>query len=255
MIKLLACDLDDTLAPSKCPLPEAMAMTLKQCLLKLPVCVISGAQFRQFETQVITPLMRIAAPLEALHLMPTCGTVYYRFEAGQWVAKYRHELPAEVRQQAQAVIKSVSQELGFWQEHPYGQIIEDRGTQLTYSALGQAAPLELKRQWDPSGEKRIALRRALQAQLPELQVRAGGSTSVDITAPGIDKAYGMERLLAATALDKAEILYLGDRLDRDGNDYPVKAAGFPTQAVSGWEDTVAVLTQLLTDLNCANGRE
>lgn len=245
MIKLLAFDLDDTLAPSKCPQPPAMAQALRRCLEELPVCVISGAQYPQFQTQVIGPLQDVGANLANLHLMPTCGTVYLRCQGGRWVEQYRHDLPEDVRAQAKELIKETAEELGYWINDPAGEIIEDRGTQLTYSALGQDAPLEEKRKWDPTGEKKIAMRQALSVKLPQLQVRAGGSTSVDITAQGIDKAYGMGQLLQATGLGKDEVLFIGDRLDPDGNDYPVKAAGYPTHGVSGWEDTVKLVLQLL----------
>lgn len=245
MIKLLAFDLDDTLAPSKCPLPEPMALTLRRCLEEVAVCVISGAQYHQFQIQVISPLKAVGPDLSNLHLMPTCGTVYLRCLGGEWVEQYRHDLPTQVRAHAKAVIQQTAEELGYWVSDPAGEIIEDRGTQLTYSALGQDAPLEAKRLWDPSGEKKITMRQALSAKLPHLQVRAGGSTSVDITARGIDKAYGMGQLLQVTGLDKEQVLFIGDRLDPNGNDYPVKAGGYPTQQVEGWEDTVKVVRNLL----------
>ena len=85
---------------------------------------------------------------------------------------------------------------------------------------------------------------AVQERLPDLEVRSGGSTSVDITRQGIDKAYGMRRLAELTGIPFAETLFIGDRLDPDGNDYPVKALGVPTVAVEGWEDTVEVIAAI-----------
>ena len=116
---------------------------------------------------------------------------------------------------------------------------------MTFSALGQAAPLEAKRAWDPDGSKKQALAAAVAREVPELEVRGGGSTSVDVTAKGIDKAYGMRALLQATALAPHQVLFVGDRLDPQGNDYPVVSTSVPCQAVTGWEDTVALLTDLL----------
>ena len=65
-------------------------------------------------------------------------------------------------------------ELGLWEENPWGNIIEDRGSQITFSALGQEAPLDAKRAWDPDGTKKAALRDAVQPDVPELDVRGGG---------------------------------------------------------------------------------
>ena len=132
-----------------------------------------------------------------------------------------------------------------WEEDPSGDIIEDRGSQITYSALGQRAPLEAKRAWDPTGEKKAKLRDVVAVQLPDLEVRSGGSTSVDITMKGVDKAYGMAKIMEQTGLAQDQIVFIGDRLDPQGNDYPVKKAGFETISVGGWQDTVGVIEHLI----------
>ncbi|HEY0195878.1 MAG TPA: hypothetical protein VGC42_32420, partial [Kofleriaceae bacterium] len=46
-------------------------------------------------------------------------------------------------------------------------------------------------------------------------------------------------------LDLDEMLFLGDRLDKDGNDYPVRALGVACIAVSGWPDTESRIVELL----------
>ena len=104
-----------------------------------------------------------------------------------------------------------------------------------------------KAAWDPGGEKKDALRAAVQAQLPDLEVRSGGSTSVDITRRGIDKAYGMNKLANLSGVPLGDMLFVGDRLDVNGNDYPVKALGVECVAVTGWEDTAAFLEALIPE--------
>ena len=89
----------------------------------------------------------------------------------------------------------------------------------------------------------------MQPDVPELDVRGGGSTSVDITTRGIDKAYGMGKLVEETGIPASEMLFIGDRLDPEGNDYPVKAAGYATRAVSGWEECVEVIRELVETLS------
>ena len=140
-------------------------------------------------------------------------------------------------------------EQGVWEAQPWGEIIEDRGSQITFSALGQQAPLEAKRAWDPSGDKKRKLRDAVALDVPDLEVRAGGSTSVDITRRGIDKAYGMAKLVEMTGIAPHDMLFIGDRLDEAGNDYPVKAAGYPTRPVAGWEECVEVIAQIVSELS------
>src|SRR5690606_33039828 len=131
------------------------------------------------------------------------------------------------------------------EQDPWGEILEDRGSQITFSALGQQAPTDAKQKWDPTGAKRARLRDAVAARLPHLEVRSGGSTSIDVTRAGIDKAYGMTALAEHTGIPLSDMLFYGDRLDEDGNDYPVLALGVRSIAVTGWEDTAAKLDELL----------
>jgi hypothetical protein len=68
----------------------------------------------------------------------------------------------------------------------WGEPIEDRGSQITFSALGQQAPLEEKKRWDPDFTKRKKIKAVLENLIPEFSVHLGGTTSVDVTKPGID---------------------------------------------------------------------
>ncbi|HWM34356.1 MAG: HAD-IIB family hydrolase [Actinomycetota bacterium] len=248
--RLVAFDLDDTLAPSKTAITPRMAELLVALLAEVEVCVISGGRFTQFESQLVANLpLEHPEALARMHLMPTCGTQYYLFRDGEWQQQYAENLTDEQKAAALAAVESEAKRLGLWEPDNgieiWGPILEDRGSQITFSALGQAAPVEAKKAWDPTGEKKSALRAAVAPHLPELEVRSGGSTSVDITRRGIDKAYGMRKLAELTGIDFDDMLFVGDRLDPDGNDFPVIALGIPTRAVDGWEDTAAVIEEFL----------
>ena len=249
-MRLVAFDLDDTLAPSKSALPSAMAEQLRALLDVVPVCVISGGEFGQFRAQLLENLDASSEQLSKLHLMPTCGTRYYRWNAdhSSWDQVYANDLSQDERERAIESLRQRAHEQGVWEAQPWGEIIEDRGSQITFSALGQQAPLEAKRAWEPSGDKKRKLRDAVALDVPDLEVRAGGSTSVDITRRGIDKAYGMAKLVEMTGIAPQDMLFIGDRLDEAGNDYPVKAAGYPTRPVAGWEECVEVIAQIVSEL-------
>lgn len=248
--RLVAFDLDDTLAPSKSPVPQRMLDVFARLLEQTTVAVISGGNFEQFESQLVSQLDGAdsvsEAALERLHLLPTCGTRYERREAGAWHTVYREHLSEEERDGALTALREEAQRLGLWEAEPWGEILEDRGSQVTFSALGQRAPVDAKHAWDPTGERKNTLRAAVAARLPDLEVRSGGSTSVDITRRGIDKAYGMRKLEEHTGISLDDMIFVGDRLDPDGNDYPVKAMGVNCHAVSGWEDTAAYLEEMLS---------
>lgn len=248
MKKLIAFDLDDTLAITKSPMSDRMSELLGRLLEKYDVCVISGGQFEQFKRQVIERLDAPKHLLNKLHLMPTCGTRYYRYSEleDKWVLQYAEDLSREQKERVIQALETVAKEMGIWEENPVGDIIEDRYSQITMSALGQQASPEAKYAWsEKNKDVRPVYRDKVAALLPDLEVRIGGTTSTDITLPGIDKAYGMGKLIDAIEISKDEILFIGDKLEEGGNDYPVKAMGIDSVSVDKWEDTAFVLDGIL----------
>lgn len=247
MKKLIAFDLDDTLAITKSPISDRMSELLGQLIEKYEVCIISGGKFEQFERQVTQRLDVEKHLLDRFHMMPTCGTRYYTYDqqADKWNMNYAEDLTEGQKKEIVRVLTEGAKVLDLWEEKPYGDIIEDRNSQITFSALGQQAPPEAKYAWDPDGTKKQMLRAYAAERLPDLEVRAGGTTSVDITRIGIDKAYGMQKLIEELSLSKDEILFVGDKLEEGGNDYPVKAMGIDSIAVERWEDTALIIETLV----------
>ena len=245
--RVVAFDLDNTLADSKSPISGEMACLLDRLLARFQVCVISGGRFEQFEAQLLDRLSVAPDKLGALHVMPTCGTRYYRFDVatGAWQQVYAEDLPADQKAMIVAALNKGADALGFRETKLWGEQIEDRGSQVTFSALGQQAPVANKEAWDPDGAKKRKLRDYVAKEIPEFEVRVGGSTSIDVTKHGVDKAYGMKKLLALLAVAKGELIFVGDRLDEGGNDYPVKAMGVDCLKVSGWKDTALVIETIL----------
>ncbi|MCC4908969.1 HAD-IIB family hydrolase [Microbacterium sp. cx-59] len=247
--RLIAFDLDDTLAPSKSAVDPRIARILLDLAERVEVAIISGGQLSQFRAQVVEQLPETTPEvLSHLHLLPTCGTQYYRINADGIQTIYAHALTDDEKTRALTAVEEEARRLGLWADETWGDILEDRGSQITFSALGQTAPLDAKTAWDPTGEKKNTLREAVAARIPDLEVRSGGSTSVDITHRGIDKAYGMRQLAEQTGIPLDDMLFVGDRLDPDGNDYPVLVMGVTCHAVDGWHDTAEYLEQLLPTL-------
>jgi HAD superfamily hydrolase (TIGR01484 family) len=244
--KIIAFDLDDTLAITKSPIHDEMSVLLTQLLEKYEVCIISGGKFEQFKMQVIDRLPTGIQNLSKLHLMPTCGTRYYQYEEDKWKLKYAEDLTQKEKEHVIQVLTQQAKALGVWQDKTWGEIIEDRGSQVTYSALGQQAPPEEKYKWAEDNQNlKKKFRDYVAERVPELEVRLGGSTSLDITKPGIDKAYGMRKLLERAGYKKESVLFIGDKLEEGGNDYPVKAFGIECIAVEKWEDTKYVIEGII----------
>jgi phosphomannomutase len=252
--KVIAFDLDGTLAPSKSPLPDRMAKALDDLLEKYHVCVISGGKMGQFEKQLLSNLKATPDRLERLHLMPTCGTRYYHYDAvtHSWQKVYAEDFTETEKKEIVEALQKAVDELGYAEKKTYGEIIEDRGSQISWSALGQDVidvlgeeGLRMKEAWDPDDKKKAEIRDRAAEMLPAFEVRSGGLTTIDITKPGIDKAYGMQKLMAMLELGKDDIFFIGDRMYEGGNDYPVKAFGIDCQEIGSWEQTALVVETIV----------
>lgn len=247
MKKVIAFDLDDTLAITKSTISDVMADLLGQLPEKYQICIISGGRFEQFQKQVIDALKIPHHLLANFHMMPTCGTRYYRYDdiSREWKVIYNEDIPDKDKKRIISILIEAAKWCGYLEEKPYGEIVEDRLSQITFSACGQQAPPDVKYAWDPDTKKRQKIRDKILPQLTDYEVRIGGTTSIDVTLPGIDKAYGMEKLMNVLEVGKEEILFVGDKLEEGGNDYPVKAMGIDTIAVDRWEDTALVIETLI----------
>ena len=241
---VVAFDLDNTLARSKKPMHADMADALSRLTQRIPVAIVTGGSFQLVSTQVLNVLTDEAAR-ERLHIMPTSGTRYYRWDGEQWQCLYAHDLSEGERRAAMHSLETRARQEGIWAQRVWGDRIEDRGGQITFSALGQHAPLEQKEAWDPANEKKNRLVRAVSRDLPGLAVRSGGSTSVDISQRGIDKAYAVRQLADVLHIDIGEIMFVGDRMDPAGNDYPAVCAGVMPIHVSCPADTLRVCLRML----------
>lgn len=240
--KLVAFDLDGTLAESKQPLDDEMGGILAGLSKVADVCIISGGDWPQFVKQVVS---RLPAETDRARfwIMPTTGTKLYRFQDGDWVCQYADLFSAEERAHILDEVRGGIDRLGIAPDKVWGEQVEDRGSQITFSALGQDAPLGPKEEWDPKQEKRRKLQADLQPRLEAYSVRLGGATSIDITRAGVDKAYGMERLATLSGIAKSEMLFFGDALYPGGNDAPVReTAGIDSVQVYAVAETKRAVT-------------
>ena len=246
MKKLVVFDLDGTLAESKSAIDAEMAKLLNSLLGIVKVAVISGGAWQQFEDQVLARLSHDEG-LKNLSLLPTCGTKFYRYQSS-WEQLYSEDFTDTEKKK---IIYSLQQTIGssdFKVEKVWGEVIEDRGSQITFSALGQQAPLEEKKKWDPDFTKRKKIKAVLDTLIPEFSVRLGGATSIDVTKQGIDKAYGIQKLrdILHVAIDK--MIFIGDALFPGGNDYPAKEAGALSIEVKDPHETKRVIEAIVACL-------
>lgn len=241
MKQLIAFDLDGTLAESKQPLTDEMAGALSALLALAQVAVISGGDWPQFETQVVSRFPP-TADLSRLWIMPTTGAKLYRFADSRWLPLANDDFTEPEKLIIRDAIHRAIGHTGLIEGRLWGAQVEDRGTQFTFSGLGQQAPLEAKKRWDPDFAKRKALQAELVKALPHLSINIGGSTSLDITRYGIDKGYALRRLAEQSGVPLAKMLFVGDAVYPGGNDFPAREAGVDTVAVRDVIETLTVIT-------------
>lgn len=221
-----------------------MAISFADLLTVADVAVISGGDWPQFNKQVASRLPQ-NADLSRLWLMPTTGTKLYRHSNGEWQTVYAELFEDDQKRIILEAFDAALEATGFMPEETWGERIEDRGSQITFSALGQQAPIHAKESWDPDFAKRKTIQADLRTRLPGLSINMGGATSIDITREGVDKGYGLKKLAQESGIALDSMLFIGDAIFPGGNDYPAKEIGLDTVRVRDPQETLAVIATII----------
>jgi HAD superfamily hydrolase (TIGR01484 family) len=245
--RVIIFDLDGTLTESKADLDKEMASLISRLLQLTYVAVTSGCSFEQLKNQFLSRLPR-GTNLRNLLLFPTCSAsgYYYDRRHGRFSLEYSNLLSENAVKRILVSFERVFAEIGY--VHPrntYGPVFENRGSQLTFSALGQKAPLRLKQKWDPDRKKRRKIRRLLKTRLPDFEITIGGTTSIDVTRKGVNKTLCVKKLREHLRVERKDMTFVGDALFRGGNDYIMKSAGIRCISVSGPKETKKLTRRIL----------
>lgn len=258
--RLIIFDLDGTLTESKSDMDAEMAGLVASLLEKKQVAVIGGAKYETFRRQLLSKLKAPPGSLKNLFLFPTTATVFYRFNGNDpepspaasygagWEEVYRDDLTDEEKKEVMSAFEKTFKELGY--KHPektYGELIEDRGTQITFSALGSSAPLELKERWNRDNpDLRSKMEEILQGHLPDMEAKVAGLTSIDVTRKGVDKGYGIRQISRYLNVPIEEMFFVGDAFSHESNDEAALKTGVLCFEVKGVKGTKEIVRYLLT---------
>ena len=245
--KVIIFDLDDTLTKSKQPMDSETVLLLERLLKDREVAIIGGASFKQIERQVVNLLPQEVIERGNLLILPMDGGALWQYKDGRWQKEYEEDISPELKKKVLEIIPKALEEIRFTKpEKIYGEQVEDRGSQITFSALGQEAPLEKKEKWSQEYQsEHHTLAAKIQEYLPEMEVKATGLTSIDITQKGIDKKFGIEQIIKLLGVSKEDVLFIGDDFEPDGNDTPARSAGVDCIEVHSIEETKKLIQQLL----------
>lgn len=244
-IDLFAFDVDGTLSISRSRIDSEMSVLLKEILKTKKVAIITGGGFADIKKQVLTKIGLNNKLNKNLILLPINGSNMWIFK-GKWIEIFCNKL---TNKEKIKIIKAIEETEKYItvknKEIIYGKKIQDRQSGITYSALGDKAKINLKNSWDPDFKKRILLQKILLKKLPNFEVKIGGTTSIDITKKGIDKSFAIKKVMNYLKINKENILFFGDAIYKNGNDYPVYLSGIKTIKVANPADTKKRIKKLL----------
>ena len=227
-------DLDGTLTPSRSSMLEEHVPLFETLCNAYDVIVVSGAQESQMRKQ-----------------LPEKGARYYMLTqngnhalAPDNTLLWSEQFTEAQRSAAMSFIDTVRSEIKL-EVSDEDDLVEDRGSQISYSLIGHEEKSELKRAFDPDGSKRreILGRHILGIEILSdagIEVTVGGTTCLDMFLRGKNKGYHVNRLIERNGWDKNECLYIGDALAPGMNDESVVGV-IPTKAVKD-PDLIVKLT-------------
>ncbi len=244
MYKLISFDLDDTLSPAKSLADKEMLLLLEKLLQNYKVAIITGWKFETIKKQIINSLSG-TTNFKNLYIYPTIGTRMYFYDKGKYILKYAEDLSDEEVNFIENILNKAIKNLNLKPKKVWGKIIENRWSQVTYSALWQEAPLEEKIKWDPEKKKRQKILEYIKNDLKNFSIWIGWTTSIDVTKKWLNKAYWINKMIENFWIKKSDILFIWDALYPGGNDYPVFEFWIDTIKVKNPEDTKNVIKDLL----------
>lgn len=246
--KIIISDLDGTLTMSKMRVNKSMSAAIHNILRFYNLAIVTGGEFSQLKMQLDKAISEKEINISKLFLFPTNGTKLYRFTTDKWVKIYSIDLSLDEKKTILEGFELVTREFDFARpERFFGRQTEDRGSQVTYSALGQNAPISLKILWDPDAIKRNIMKQRLEQLLPEFEVKIGGKTSIDVTKRGFNKSYTVKKLMELTGYSVDDMLFVGDSLFEGGNDYSVRSTKIECVQVENVEETLSLFNKLLSE--------
>jgi len=219
--KHLFFDLDKTVAPARQPILKDMFELLTS--LSHDIIIVSGQEVPKIAWQT-NNLSAIRLGQNGNHATEIDG-----FELWNIPLEKHHQ--DEILAHINALVESLDHDMQYeWNP------IENRGSQITFSPIGNTAPVEIKLEYDPDRKKRDALLRHIPFVSDDLIVKIGGSTSFDYIHKDRHKGTNVAKLITHKNWNKDDCIYFGDGLFPGGND----------EAVIGVIDTVPVSDHIHT---------
>ncbi len=222
--------MDQTIAPSRQPILPAMY----DLLVSLPVdiVIVSGQSLDKIAWQ--------SNQLPAIYLGQNGNHAVDRDGVELWNTPLAPHHRDEILDHIDEIVAILDHELN----HDWNPI-EDRGAQITFSPIGNTAPVEIKRAYDPDRAKRNHFLKTIPFASEDLLVCIGGSTSLDYIHKDRHKGTNVVKIIEYKGWNKEDCVYFGDGLYPGGTDEFVIGV-IDTVLVSDHEDTYQKLRAMFS---------
>lgn len=236
--RLIATDLDGTLlAPDSYVSPRTASVLRAVHEAGMVVVAVTGRSHH-------TAVERLAPVGVIRHAVCSNGATRYDLEAGDVVASHPIDpdhLDGIVRGVADGVPGvgfGLETTTGFVYDHTFLEHLpqlRDRGHRPGMVPAGAGAEVLKVMIGHPGLHHDELLRRARDLMPPEVSVSTSGAPFIEVTAAGVDKAYGLAELCGELGVGPDEVLAFGDNL----NDLPMLAWAGRSVAMGNAHPTVA----------------
>jgi phosphomannomutase len=239
MPKHLFFDMDDTLTRSKSPMSAAHESLFRSLCEKKDVIVVSGQDESNIRRQ-------ITAQFDGSYYLLTQNGNHAINKDGSVL--WHETFSLEQKEAIHTFIEQIRRELDL-KVKDENDIVEDRGSQISYSLIGHHENVDVKRAFDSGAIKRIALLKSHESDVEELhavgvEVAAAGTTCFDFMMLGKNKGFNVVRFIDMRKWKKDDSMYIGDALEPGRNDESVIGV-IPTHAVKGPDDTFIFIKQMV----------
>ena len=233
MDRIFMFDIDGTLTPSRLRMTEKFAKFFDKWSNKNKYYLVTGSDLEKTKEQL--PIVYID---RAEAIFTCCGNQMWR--DNELIYDNKFELSTKLKNSLEVVLMSSPY------PHRYGNHIEDRGSMVNFSIVGRNCTQEQREhffKWDEEKGERKKISTFLKHKFKDLDAVLGGQISIDIYPKGMDKSQIIKHI------DLDEYIFIGDRTEKGGNDYPLAKLMEETHNCSyhqteGWENTQQILESL-----------
>ncbi len=238
--RVIIADVDETICETCQEISPEMASTINSLIQK-------GYQFAFISGTGVGELQRMLSSKlhQEHHILGTTGTNYTHMRYNLGNEKYNYSFTVEEKEEIITAFNKLISHFKIESMTTKEDQLQDRDSQITLSAIGRKAPIELKKQYDPDGNKRQVWAEFMRCELGEdkYDFKIGGTTSLDVTKKGLDKEWGIKKFAEHHNIPLNSILFFGDKIYPGGNDFPASKI-VDCVSVKSPQDTLKHLQQL-----------